>query len=354
MSVQRCFLRGLDAEVSVLGAGCWTIGGPATNRGLPIGWDHIEEEEAFAGLARARELGVSLFDTADVYGLGRSERLLGRLLRDTRRADLVLSSKVGYFAGTACHPYHPDQIRRQFATTLDNLGTDYLDLYFLHSTDFGDNDQYLAGAVEVMHDLREQGLIRAVGIRAPHTFAEQWAAGNDEHAATITRWLHLFHQIHPDVVTVRYNVLSPRYTAQETDIFTFARRHHVGVLIKQALAQGLLLRDPACPPPVFSPTDHRSRDPQFQPSALATLDRKLAALRTRFGTTPAALARIAVGYALQHAPDAAVLLGFRNADQITTTLTCLDNPLRQDEIDDITALFHHHNERLASRAVHRD
>jgi hypothetical protein len=75
-------------------------------------------------------------------GLGRSERLLGRLLRTVDRSTIVVSSKVGYFAGTACHPYQPAQMRHRFATTLDNLGTDYLDIYHLHSSDFGPDDQY--------------------------------------------------------------------------------------------------------------------------------------------------------------------------------------------------------------------
>jgi aryl-alcohol dehydrogenase-like predicted oxidoreductase len=77
----RRLLPGLEAEVSMIGAGCWTIGGPASNNGIPIGWDGVDERVAFEALVQAHELGVTLFDTADVYGLGRSERLLGALLR---------------------------------------------------------------------------------------------------------------------------------------------------------------------------------------------------------------------------------------------------------------------------------
>src|SRR5882724_10922059 len=113
--LERRVLPGLNAELSVIGAGCWTIGGPASNDGVPIGWDHVDPEAAYAGLVRAYELGVTLFDTADVYGLGRSERLLGRLLRTLDRSTVLLSSKVGYFAGTAGHPYQPAQMRHQFA-----------------------------------------------------------------------------------------------------------------------------------------------------------------------------------------------------------------------------------------------
>ncbi|MGH3718889.1 MAG: aldo/keto reductase [Pseudonocardiaceae bacterium] len=353
-TLERRVLSGLDAEVSAIGAGCWTIGGPATNRGVPIGWDHVDPDAAYAGLVRAYELGITLYDTADVYGLGHSERLLGRLLRIADRSSVVVASKVGYFAGTACHPYHPTQIRCQFATTLSNLGTSHLDIYFLHSTDFGDNDQYLPHAINVMRQLRKQGLIRAIGMRAPHTFAEQWATGGGPHATETARWLHLFHAIRPNVVTVRYNLLSPLYHARETDIFDFARRHHVGVLIKQVFAQGLLLRRPADPLPAFSAADHRSRDPQFQPRALAVLDTRLAPIRARFGDNPTELARIALRYALQHAPDAAVLVGFRNSGQIHTTLTCLGDPLREDETAEIRALLNSPpDEGIPTDAVHR-
>ncbi len=202
-------------------------------------------------------------------------------------------------------------------------------IYFLHSSDFGQDDEYLAGAVLMLRELREQGLIRAIGMRAPHEFAEEWATATGPRAAATTRWLRLFDRIQPDVVTARYNLLSPLYSEQQTDIFGFARRHQVGVLIKQALGQGLLLRDPASAPPIFSAADHRSRDPQFRSTALDTLDKTLVALRDRYGTNPRDLARVAPRYALQHAPDAALLVGFRDAGQITTTLTCLGTALSQ-------------------------
>jgi aryl-alcohol dehydrogenase-like predicted oxidoreductase len=339
--LERRVLPGLDEEVSALGAGCWTIGGPATNNGVPIGWDDVDEDDAYAGLVQAHELGVTLFDTADVYGMGRSERLLGGLLRTVDRSSVVISSKVGYFAGTGPHPYHPAQIRHQFATTLRNLGTDYLDVYFLHSSDFGESDQYLAGAVELLHGLREQGLVRAIGMRAPHTFAEQWAAGDGLGAAEAVRFLHLFQAIRPDVVTVRYNLLSPLYAEDETDIFAFARRHGVGVLIKQALGQGLLIgQHHPDMPPTFSGGDHRTADPRFGAEPLRELWDLMAPIRARFGDSLTDLAHVALRCALQHAPDAAVLVGFRNADQIYTNITCLGESLRPQEITEIRAALH--------------
>lgn len=339
-TLPRRVLHGLNADVSALGAGCWTIGGAATNGGVPIGWDDVDPEVAYAGLARAHELGVSLFDTADVYGLGRSERLLGRLLATLDRSTVTVASKVGYFAGTARHPYEPAQMRHQFATTLDNLGTDCLDIYYLHSSDFGENDRYLPGAVEVVNELRAHGHIRAVGIRAPHVFAEEWATGNGQYAKQAARFLRLFRVIRPDVVTARYNLLSPIYSDGETDIFAFARNHGSGVIAKQALGQGLLLKPDLYALPTFSAADHRSRDPEFRDSALTAMWQRLAPIRARFGDSPAELARVALRYALQTAPDAPVLVGFRNADQITATLTSLGDPLTPDQVANIRAMLH--------------
>ncbi|SCL19799.1 aldo/keto reductase [Micromonospora inyonensis] len=334
-------LAGLKAQVSAIGAGCWTIGGPATNRGTPIGWDGVDPDTAFGGLVRAIERGVTLYDTADVYGLGHSERLLGKLLRVAARHDLTISSKVGYFAGTARHAYHPLQMRAQLATTLDNLGTDHLDIYFLHSSDFGPHDRYLPDAVDLMRTWRTEGVIRAVGMRAPHRFAEEWAVTDGPQAAETRRWLHLFDQVRPDVLTARYNLLSPLYADHETDIFRFAHRHGVGVLIKQVLGQGLLLHaETSANQRQYSAGDHRSTDPAFTPDNRRQLHARLAPLRVRYGPSPTAMARLCVQYALHHAPDAAVLVGFRNASQIDTIIASLDHPLQADDITQIRAVLH--------------
>ncbi|MDX3663717.1 aldo/keto reductase [Streptomyces sp. ID05-26A] len=340
-TLERRVLPGLNKEVATIGAGCWTIGGPATNNGVPIGWDGVDPHEAFTALLKAHELGVDFYDTADVYGLGRSERLLGCLVREVGRDKLVLSSKVGYFAGTGLHPYHPDQMRHQLFTTLANLGTDRLDAYFFHSTDFGENDQYLSDAVKLMSGWHADGTIGAIGMRAPHVFAEQWADGDGPHSAESARFLKLFEEIAPDLVQARFNLLSPLYGPDETDIFEFARRHDVGVLIKQALGQGVLLGgyDPDRPP-TFSHTDHRSTDRAFTPEALSAAASRLDPLRDRFGRNPAALARVALRYALHHAPDSIVLAGFRHAAQIDTNVTCLGDPLTDDELAEIRTILH--------------
>jgi 1-deoxyxylulose-5-phosphate synthase len=340
-TLERRVLPGLNKVVSAIGAGCWTIGGPATNNGVPIGWDDVDPHEAFAALLTAHELGISFYDTADVYGLGQSERLLGRLVREVGREELVLSSKVGYFSGTGPHPYHPDQMRHQLHTTLANLGTDRLDVYSLHSTNFGPDDEYLTGAVKLMHTWHAEGVIGAIGMRAPHAFAEEWADADGPHSAETARFLGLFGEMAPNVLHARFNLLSPLSSPGETDIFDFARRHDIGVVIKQALGQGVLLgRHDPDRPPVFSYRDHRSTDPAFTPDALRAAATNLAPLYDRFGHHPAVLARIALRYALQHAPDSIVLAGFRHAAQIHMNVTCLGDPLTDDQLTEIRTVLH--------------
>lgn len=331
MSLETRTVRGLNKPVSAIGAGCWTIGGPAVNNGTPIGWDDVDPDQALAGLVRAHELGVRLFDTADVYGLGRSERLLGRFLEGVDREQLVVASKVGYFAGTAAHPYAPAQMLHQLDTSLDNLGTDHLDLYTFHSSDFGDDDTYLPDAIAQMRTFREEELIGAIGLRAPHEFAVELATRDDRRSREAARFLHLFQAIQPEVIIARYNLLSPTYGPGETDIFAFARRHGAGVLVKQALGQGLLARtDPGSGG--YSAGDHRRLDPHFQPAARQIISHTVQAIADEFGSEPDTLTRLALRYALAADPDSAVLVGFRDPAQIEQNITCLGNPLTPKDL----------------------
>jgi aryl-alcohol dehydrogenase-like predicted oxidoreductase len=258
--------------------------------------------------------------------------------------------------GTAAHPYQRRQILRQFETTRDNLGTGYLDLYFLHSTDFGPEDRYLDEAVEIMRGLRNEGLIRAVGMRAPHEFAQEWAATpGHPHTAETARFLELFDRIRPDVLTVRHNLLSPLYTPAETDALTFARQRKIGVLMKQILGQGILINayDPTSPP-VFPPDDHRHADRRFTGPALQAVHDGLSALRRRFGDSRADLTRLALQYALQSDPDAVALIGFRNAEQVTGNLAALGKSLTLEDIGEIRRCMSPVRDMLARHPHHTD
>ncbi len=317
-----------------VGIGCWAIGGPDSNLGLPMGWSTADDSASLRGLEAAYQLGANLFDTADVYGHGRSERLLGQLVRQVARDSLVLSSKVGYFAGTAAHPYLPSAMRRQLETTLENLQTGHLDIYFLHNANFGDDDQYLDGAIGQMRAFQDQGLIKAVGMRGPHRFAtDRLTVRKQDREDKYAQFRHLFGRVRPDYLAVRFNALTPAPQPGRDGIFTFAADHGASVLINKPLAQGLLTgKYSPGQPPRFGPGDHRLRKAWFTPQALGIIHDGLQPVRDRFGASPAQLAPVMLSYCLHRASNAAVLVGFTTPEQITQNLAPPAHPLTGDDL----------------------
>ncbi len=152
-------------RTSALGLGCWAIGGPFGPDGLAAGWGHVDDEASVAAIRRGLELGVSLFDTADVYGTGHSETVLGRAL-GAERDNVVIATKFGNtFAEGTGRMLGTDTsaayIRSACEASLRRLGTDRIDLYQCHR---GDLEPAVADEVaDTLERLRDDGLIRAYG-----------------------------------------------------------------------------------------------------------------------------------------------------------------------------------------------
>ncbi|WP_435057712.1 aldo/keto reductase [Streptomyces sp. bgisy060] len=329
---RRTLAGGLS--VHPIGIGAWALGGSDHNLGLPMGWSTADDAASRRGLEKAYELGANLIDTADVYGHGHSERIIGDFTATVARDTVVLSSKVGYHRGTARHAYLPSAMRRQLETTLENLRTDHLDVYFFHNADFGPEDRYLEEAVAQMRDFQRQGLVTAVGMRGPHRYAtERVTVAREQRGDKYARFAHLAELIRPDYLAARYNALTPPPADGRPDIFALAASLGASVLINKPLAQGLLTGkyDPDRPP-AFTPGDHRLRKAWFTPGALKIIQDGLAPLRERFGDTSAALTRVALQYCLQQADNAAVLVGFTRPEQVTENLTAVGTPLTADEL----------------------
>ncbi|MEU1314378.1 aldo/keto reductase [Streptomyces tibetensis] len=151
-------------EVSALGFGCWAIGGEwQAADGQPLGWGKVDDEESVRAVRRALDLGVTFFDTADTYGAGHSERVLGRAL-GKRRADVVVATKWGNVFDEETRTLtggddSPAYLRRALTASLRRLGTDYVDLYQFHLSD-ADPDQ-AALLRDACEELVREGLIRA-------------------------------------------------------------------------------------------------------------------------------------------------------------------------------------------------
>jgi aryl-alcohol dehydrogenase-like predicted oxidoreductase len=150
-------------EVSPMGFGCWAIGGPYWAGEQPLGWGEVDDEESVRALRRALELGITFFDTANVYGAGHSERVLGRAVAG-RRDEVVIATKFGntfdedrrQHTGT---DLDPDHVAAACEASLRRLGTDRIDLYQLHISVLP-NDQALP-IRDAFERLVDRGLVRA-------------------------------------------------------------------------------------------------------------------------------------------------------------------------------------------------
>ena len=163
------FQRDLGArtgiQVSALGLGCWAIGGPWTSGGRPAGWGEVDDDESIRAIREALDLGVTLFDTADVYGCGHSERVLGTALAG-RRDDVVIVTKVGNVFDEQTRTaggkdVSPDHLRRACEASLRRLDTDRIDVYLIHDGIAGPED--VPPVIDVLEELVAAGKLRWYG-----------------------------------------------------------------------------------------------------------------------------------------------------------------------------------------------
>lgn len=310
-------------EVSEISLGCWTLGGLSWVNGRPNGWADPDRKEITEAVRYAVERGVSHFDNADVYGNGKAERLLAEALGGERKR-VVIATKVGWFSGTAAHAYEPLHIIRQCEQSLVNLQRDWIDLYYFHHADFGENDRYLDGALEAVSRLKKEGKIRHTGLSA-------YTSGD---------FLRLFPLIRPDALQGRANITDDKFVRENMPVPGLIRESQASFVAHGPLAQGLLLgKYSSKNPPVFRDGDHRKADRSFSPESIARLEPKLEKLKERFGSERADLSRVALQYVLSHDAVSCVIPGFRNKEQVEELLAGADKPLSRDDVKFIRSVF---------------
>src|ERR1043165_5365525 len=127
-------------QVSAIGMGCWAAGGISAAGEAANGWTGVNDDETIRAIHRALDLGITFFDTANVYGNGHSERMLARGLAGHRQ-QVVIATKFGYtfdeatLEATGDDP-SPEGIRRSCESSLRRLNTDYIDLFQFHMNDY--------------------------------------------------------------------------------------------------------------------------------------------------------------------------------------------------------------------------
>lgn len=312
-------LGNTDVEVSEISFGCWTMGGLNWVDGSPNGWANVDEDEITAGIKAAIDAGVNHFDNADVYGNGRAERMLARVLDrlGVRTTDFIIATKVGHFRGTAAHAYEPAHIRHQCEQSLLNLKRDYIDLYYFHHGDFGKEGALLEDAAATMDKLVEEGKVRLKGQSA-------YSAGDFERAVPVVR---------PAALQSWAHALDTQFIEPGSRVANLMEQHGCTFVAFSPLAQARLL-DKYNPenPPEFEPGDHRRGNGGFSAESIAALKPKLAKLKERFGDTTEDLAAVALQYILAYPQVACVIPGFRNERQAACNVAAADRTFSAEDV----------------------
>lgn len=172
-------------EVSAMGLSCWATGGLFWKGDKPLGWEDVDDNESTDAIHRALDLGVTFFDTAAVYGVGHSEGVLGRAVKDCRDK-VVIATKFGYTFDVMSREVtgsnlSPEHIRQECQASLRRLETDYIDLYLLHIGSVLPEEAEFA-SVE-LDKLCEEGYIRSYGWNTDDVRCARLLAENDKYIA---------------------------------------------------------------------------------------------------------------------------------------------------------------------------
>lgn len=307
-------------EVGAVGFGTWPLGGPSVKQDSPVGWAGADDAASVAALVRAHELGIRHWDTADVYGDGRAEQVIGQAFDRIAREDVFLASKVGWDPGTHAHFYHPELIRDHLERSLRNLRTDHIDLHYLHHCDFGEGDAWLDDALALLHRSRDEGKIRFVGL-------SDWDNG---------KVARLMDRVDPDVVQVYRNLVDDTY--ESSGLKEKVAAHGSGVAFFSTIKHGLLLGKYEAPT-TFAEGDVRARIAAFgDAGALAALRDARDQVCARLGGYGEPVLEALISGILMDAPGSCALLGLRSPEQVERAARIVGE-LRDDDVRFVKALY---------------
>jgi aryl-alcohol dehydrogenase-like predicted oxidoreductase len=286
--MEKIVLGASGIETSRIGLGTWAIGGWM--------WGGTDEAESIATIRRAVESGITLIDTAPVYGFGRSEEIVGQALAEGGlRGQAQIATKAGldWADGKVFRDARPARIRREVEDSLRRLRTDVIDLYQLHWPDL---ETPVEETAETFDDLRREGKIRAVGVS---NFSPQQM----DAFRAVTRL---------DTVQPPYNLFEREI---ERDVLPYAADTGLAVLSYGALCRGLL-SGKVTAERVFEGDDLRRYDPKFKPERRPRYLAAVAGLQqfaqARYGRP---VLELALRWVLDHGPTIA-LWGARRPAQL--------------------------------------
>jgi aryl-alcohol dehydrogenase-like predicted oxidoreductase len=302
-------LGSTDLDVSPIAFGTWQIGGE---------WGQFDTDEAIAAIHLARDLGVNFFDTAQGYGFGASERLLGAALRDDldhRRDEVVVATKGGLRMAEdgLVRDSSPEWLRSGVQDSLRALGVDHIDVYQVH---WPDPKVPFAETAGTLGELVDEGKIRHVGV-SNFDVPQMGEFARTRPVETLQPPYHLFRR------------------EIESDVLPHCLEHDIGVLVYGPLAHGLLTgaMDETT---TFAPDDWRSGAPFFKGDDFRRnieVVRGLQNLATE--ELGVSVSRLAIAWTLANPAVHAAIVGARSTAHIEDSVEAAQLSLSEADLEEI-------------------
>lgn len=308
-------------EVSAVGYGCWEVGG---------GYGDVEVAEFERAVARALDLGINCFDTAEGYGMGASERALGQAL-GRRREEAVVVSKFGmnYRDKPNLRDSSRDRVMASIDRSLKNLGTDWVDVYMVH---WPDRETPFEETMQALDDVVRDGKARFIGVS---NFRRE-----DIEACMRTRRV--------DVVQYGWNMFDRR---MQREILPYCQEHGIGFMAYGSLAYGLLTGT-FTEDMDFGDADWRARRGKMGsikifetlfgsesfPRNVRAVE-ELKAIATRYDRS---LPQLALRWAISHPAVSTALVGCRNVAEVEDNVGAVGWSISEEDLAEIDAIFERH------------
>jgi aryl-alcohol dehydrogenase-like predicted oxidoreductase len=308
-------LGNTDLHLSVVGFGAWAIGG----HDWQFGWGPQNDAESVAAIHKALDLGINWIDTAAVYGLGHSEKVVGKAI-ERRRDKVLVATKCALRWDEKRIIYNslkPESIVKECEDSLRRLNTDYIDLYQIH---WPNPDEEIEDGWQAVSDLIQQGKIRHGGVSNFDVMQMQRCA----RIAPIASLQPPYHLLRRDV---------------ENEILSYCEEHEIGVVAYSPMASGLLTGKYTLDSIKSLPkSDWRSfRNELFQlpqvEKNLAFVD-MLKAIAVDQGKT---VAQLAIAWVLRRPEVTSAIVGARSAMQVEQIVPAADWELSEDDLEKISS-----------------
>ncbi|MHC4213949.1 MAG: aldo/keto reductase [Planctomycetota bacterium] len=312
-----------DVELTTVGIGTWALGGG----GWEFGWGPQDDKQAVDGILAGLDEGINWIDTAAVYGLGHSEELVGKALKEASSSPFVATkcSLLWDSQRQISGCLKAQSVREECHNSLARLGVDVIDLYQVH---WPRPDEDIEEGWEEMAKLVEQGKVRYLGV-----------SNFDIEQMQRVQKIHPIASLQPPYSMIRRGV--------EDELLGFCSENDIGIVAYSPMQRGLLTGK-------FSheriaslaQNDQRRRSPEFQdPDFSATLELvdKLKPIAERSGKT---LAQLSIAWVLRRDEVTSAIVGVRRPDQVVETAIAGDWNLSAQDVEEIEKLLSEREQKL--------